>query len=385
MPQSGVLGGDSRSGQDGSQPKTTAVEQPSAAPGGSAAVVDQVTHKEREESMKTEEKEDEVKEKGPSAVSQTMEVDDGAVELSVEEERKRAKREKRMEEQLALRLATEKAAFERNEEDTKRREENRKEEEEERKKRKEKREAQARARAAGIPFPTSDSSTSDSPETSDSDTPATSTSNSSGTSPSHILRAGTSNNPGTSASNNPGTSASNNPGTSASNDPGTSVSNAPGAESGENKGDTPHYLARLLSELITGVADPAGPHRPTDLTEGGVASEDKEESGATVATDKPNEAVPKTANKSEGKEVAGSPGENNDEEEEAPRRSFAERYAGPDGTTVTISAAPTASCGLSMAGPSVSIKNPGAGAKPEVSGGHLKLRILLMGAMWRDD
>ena len=48
--------------------------------------------------------------------------------------------------------------------------------------------------------------------------------------------------------------------------------------------------------------------------------------------------------------------------------SFAERYAGPEGTTVTIKAAPQMPSfpGLPpMDGPSVSIRNPGGGKPPE--------------------
>lgn len=54
--------------------------------------------------------------------------------------------------------------------------------------------------------------------------------------------------------------------------------------------------------------------------------------------------------------------------EEPKKMSFAERYAGPEGTTVTIKAAPQMPTfpGLpAMDGPSVSIKNPGGGKPPE--------------------
>ena len=58
-----------------------------------------------------------------------------------------------------------------------------------------------------------------------------------------------------------------------------------------------------------------------------------------------------------------------DEEKKEPKKmSFAERYAGPEGTTVTIKAAPQMPTfpGLPpMEGPSVSIRNPGGGKPPE--------------------
>ena len=58
-----------------------------------------------------------------------------------------------------------------------------------------------------------------------------------------------------------------------------------------------------------------------------------------------------------------------DEEKKEPKKmSFAERYAGPEGTTVTIKAAPQMPTfpGLpAMEGPSVSIRNPGGGKPPE--------------------
>ena len=57
-----------------------------------------------------------------------------------------------------------------------------------------------------------------------------------------------------------------------------------------------------------------------------------------------------------------------DEKKEPKKMSFAERYAGPEGTTVTIKAAPQMPTfpGLPpMEGPSVSIRNPGGGKPPE--------------------
>lgn len=57
-----------------------------------------------------------------------------------------------------------------------------------------------------------------------------------------------------------------------------------------------------------------------------------------------------------------------EEKKEPKKMSFAERYAGPEGTTVTIKAAPQMPTfpGLPpMEGPSVSIRNPGGGKPPE--------------------
>ena len=57
-----------------------------------------------------------------------------------------------------------------------------------------------------------------------------------------------------------------------------------------------------------------------------------------------------------------------EENKEPKKMSFAERYAGPEGTTVTIKAAPQMPTfpGLPpMEGPSVSIRNPGGGKPPE--------------------
>ena len=61
-------------------------------------------------------------------------------------------------------------------------------------------------------------------------------------------------------------------------------------------------------------------------------------------------------------------GGTDDEKKEPKKMSFAERYAGPEGTTVTIKAAPQMPTfpGLPpMEGPSVSIRNPGGGKPPE--------------------
>ena len=128
-----------------------------------------------------------------------------------------------------------------------------------------------------------------------------------------------------------------------------STPTAEGEGGGEKKDDeTPRYLARLLSELITGVADPAGPHRST-INPGGGAAPDVASTSANASSAGEGEAE-----------------EKKEEGEQPPRKSFAERYAGPEGTTVTIQAAPTAPFGLPMEGPSLSIRNPGAGAEPEV-------------------
>lgn len=128
-----------------------------------------------------------------------------------------------------------------------------------------------------------------------------------------------------------------------------------GGEDSPTDDETPQYLARLLSELITGVADPAGPHRPNKAKdEDNAADDDKIE--AENADD-----ASKSAKAASGEgEGDGRP------------RTFAERYAGPEGTTVTISAAPAPPFGIPglppMEGPSLSIKNPGDGAEPEVRG-----------------
>ena len=63
-------------------------------------------------------------------------------------------------------------------------------------------------------------------------------------------------------------------------------------------------------------------------------------------------------------------GEEQEGGEERPL-SFAERYAGPEGTTVTIEQQPPVGFpqfpGLPpMRGPSISIRNPGGGQRPEV-------------------
>lgn len=126
---------------------------------------------------------------------------------------------------------------------------------------------------------------------------------------------------------------------------------------GNPDGETPQYLARLLSELITGVADPDGPHRPNNKPKGDeVKSESQKDSDSAKpvpSSDKPSEAA-------------------GPEEGEGRSRTFAERYAGPEGTTVTISAAAAPPFGIPglppMEGPSLSIKNRGEGSEPEVSG-----------------
>ena len=124
----------------------------------------------------------------------------------------------------------------------------------------------------------------------------------------------------------------------------------------DSDGETPQYLARLLSELITGVADPSGPHRPKEGEEGGGAKDVKSADLASAAEE----------------------GEKKKEQEGGRQRTFAERYAGPEGTTVTISAAPAPPFGIAglppMEGPSLSIKNRGDGVEPEVRGKPPRLR-----------
>ena len=150
-------------------------------------------------------------------------------------------------------------------------------------------------------------------------------------------------------------------------------------ESGEEDGpaddETPQYLARLLSELITGVADPAGPHRPSKAKDDENAADDEK-----IESENADDASKSAKASGEG-EGAGKEGEEAQEGEGDGRpRTFAERYAGPEGTTVTISAAPAPPFGIPglppMEGPSLSIKNPGDGAEPEVRGvwHHLVVR-----------
>ena len=154
-------------------------------------------------------------------------------------------------------------------------------------------------------------------------------------------------------------------------------------EEGEGDGDdeTPQYLARLLSELITGVADPAGPHRPNKPKEGGAEGktepqgEGDKEPEVTGDAASAGEGKPGGEGKpdGEGKPGGEAEGKGKAAEEGGERpRTFAERYAGPEGTTVTISAAPAPPFGIPglppMEGPSLSIKNPGDGAEPEVRG-----------------
>ena len=134
-------------------------------------------------------------------------------------------------------------------------------------------------------------------------------------------------------------------------------------------------MARLLSELITGGADPKGPHRPSKAKEG---DKDKEEavgagsSGGAKASEGQAAGKVEEEEKEGGKEGSGEEkkGEGEGEEGEGRSRTFAERYVGPEGTTVTISAAPAPPFGIPglppMEGPSLSIKNPGDGAEPEV-------------------
>ncbi len=150
-------------------------------------------------------------------------------------------------------------------------------------------------------------------------------------------------------------------------------------EDGKDSGDeTPQYLARLLSELITGVADPAGPYRPTNKSKEGEEKTggDGAVGGASnegVAPDKDVSSTTTKPSESSGSS-GGKEGEEGGEGGEGRRRTFAERYAGPEGTTVTISAAPVPPFGIPglppMEGPSVSIKNRGDGVEPEVRVGH---------------
>ena len=93
----------------------------------------------------------------------------------------------------------------------------------------------------------------------------------------------------------------------------------------------------------------------------------------------PKEAAPPQATadatgdgeKAEGDEAK----EEEDEEKEERPMSFVERYAGPVGTTVTIQQTPQPPFGIPglppMPGPSISIRNPGGGQRPQV-------RVLLL-------
>lgn len=147
---------------------------------------------------------------------------------------------------------------------------------------------------------------------------------------------------------------------------------------GVGEDETPQYLARLLSELITGVADPIGPYRPgKPKAEEGEEPNDSGKKAETTADAATGESKP-AGDEGEGKEAEEEEGGKAAEEGgEARPRTFAERYAGPEGTTVTISAAPAPPFGIPglppMEGPSLSIKNPGDGAEPEVSGRQKQL------------
>lgn len=133
--------------------------------------------------------------------------------------------------------------------------------------------------------------------------------------------------------------------------------------------ETPQYLARLLSELITGVADPKGPYRPSAKSKSAEAAGEAEggkkegEGGGGGESSLSSEVKPGAEGGAEGETSSGASG--------GQRRTFAERYAGPEGTTVTISAAPAPPFGIPglppMEGPSLSIKNRGDGAEPEVT------------------
>ena len=154
-------------------------------------------------------------------------------------------------------------------------------------------------------------------------------------------------------------------------------------EGDDSDDETPQYLARLLSELITGVADPQGPYRPSkpkDKDDDGAAGEGGganevgggagDEASSTADTSKAKEASSEEKEESK-KDKEGEEETKEEGEGEGRRRTFAERYAGPEGTTVTISAAPAPPFGIPglppMEGPSLSIKNRGDGAEPEVS------------------
>lgn len=285
-------------GQEGSRPETSGTGPPMTTTGAN-------------EKDKLED--EEVKAKEPGTVGRAT-VEKPMECLSEAEVRKREKREKRMAEQLGLKMAAERAAFKKNQDDIKRSEDfRRKYAEEDRKKREAEDEERRKVEEARKKAAEGQQS----------------------------INGGASNTQG-----------------------GGEGDGASGAD------ETPRYLARLLSELITGVADPAGPHRPSQ--DG--ASGNGEMPSGEAAMRSSNEAASEKKSSNGGGGggggvAAGVPGENNEGGTgEPPRRSFAERYAGPEGTTVTIAAAPSPSFGLRMEGPSLSIKNPGAGAEPEVSG-----------------
>lgn len=64
-------------------------------------------------------------------------------------------------------------------------------------------------------------------------------------------------------------------------------------------------------------------------------------------------------------------GKKEEDEDEPKELTFAQRYAGPEGSTVTIRQKPQAPYGIPglppVEGPSLTISNPGGGAEPEVS------------------
>lgn len=353
LSQGGVLGGgigssasrgSSQGGREGTRPRTTGAEQSSdaitgTAPSqmatvGSSGAVQDDKQKTGEAGIEAR-NEDEVKAKEPGAVGMTEEVKmitEDMTGLSEEEIKKRTRHAKRMAEQLAMKKVAAEAAFKRDADERKRDVERKKKyaeekrlkeeeekKEEERKAEERKAEEEARKRAAAEQQATNGGQPT------------------SGSAPAVGI---------------------------------TQVEGSTEAEGGTGRDDeTPRYLARLLSELITGVADPAGPHRPSNPAEESEASGSRVTAPGQATESKSDEAV--SGDKSSGggaTEASGTTkeGEGGGGGGEPPRRSFAERYAGPEGTTVTISAAPSAPFGLPMEGPSLSIKNPGAGAEPEV-------------------
>ena len=67
-------------------------------------------------------------------------------------------------------------------------------------------------------------------------------------------------------------------------------------------------------------------------------------------------------------------GKKEEDEDESNELTFAQRYAGPEGSTVTIRQQPQAPYGIPglppVEGPSLTITNPGGGAEPEVCVGR---------------
>ena len=351
-------------GREGTKPRST------AGTGTHTTMAADNRKKNEGEIMTVDMLEDEVKAKEPGAAGKAAEklVNEDVSRMSEEEIKKREKRAKRMEVQLAMTIAAEKHAFKRNEDDIRRSEESKKRLAEEAKEREEKKaKEEERRKATGA----NDGGASNTPKGVSSNTPNEVASKAPKEVVSSAPKEAASSAPKEVASNAPKEVSSNAPKEVSSNTSNEVSSKAPkevasnaSEASSSTSNETPLYLARLISELITGVADPAGPHRPSQDE----ALDNKETPSGEAMVSNSTKAT--SEKKADGNDTE-APGENKDDGEDNSQLSFAERYAGPKGTTVTIAAAPSAQFGFRMEGPSLSIKNPGTGAEPEVRGGGM--------------